>query len=192
MCDGGHCGLPQIRVRATCICKCQARWFEARSQPGSGGTLFAGPLPMGQAPESLNRALDDFTQSIVRDSNYAPAYVGLANCYNLLREYTLMPATEAYPGAMAAAKRAIVLDDSLAEAHNSLAFVDFYWSWDAPGAEREFQRAIALDPNSAVAHHGMPRFSWLWAALRMHWIQSPLRYSQTKDSFSSWQAKKIR
>ena len=113
---------------------------------------------MGQAPESLNRALDDFTQSIVRDSNYAPAYVGLANCYNLLREYTLMPATEAYPRAMAAAKRTIVLDDSLAEAHNSLAFVDFYWSWDAPGAEQEFQRAIALDPNSVVAHHWYATF----------------------------------
>jgi Tfp pilus assembly protein PilF len=111
-----------------------------------------------RTPESLNRALDDFTQSIVRDPNYAPAYAGLANCYNLLREYTRMPATEAYPRAMAAAKRAIVLDDSLAEAHNSLAFVDFYWSWDAPGAEHEFERAIALDPNSAVAHHWYATF----------------------------------
>jgi tetratricopeptide (TPR) repeat protein len=111
-----------------------------------------------RTPESLSRALDDFTQSIVRDPNYAPAYVGLANCYNLLREYTLMPANEAYPRAMAAAKRAIALDDSLAEAHNSLAFVDFYWSWDAPGAEHEFQRAIVLDPNSVVAHHWYATF----------------------------------
>jgi len=111
-----------------------------------------------RTPESLNRALDDFTQSIVRDPNYAPAYAGLANCYNLLREYTLMPANEAYPRAMAAAKRAIVLDDSLAEAHNSLAFVDFYWLWDAQGAEHEFQRAITLDPNSVVAHHWYATF----------------------------------
>jgi Tfp pilus assembly protein PilF len=111
-----------------------------------------------RTPESLNRALDDFTQSIVRDPNYAPAYAGLANCYNLLREYTLMPAQEAYPRAMAAAKRAIALDDSLTEAHSSLAFADFYWSWDAPGAEHEFQRAIALDPNSVVAHHWYATF----------------------------------
>ena len=111
-----------------------------------------------RTPESLNRALDDFTQSIVRDPNYAPAYVGLANCYNLLREYTIMPAQEAYPRAMAAAQRAIALDDSLTEAHSALGFVDFYWSWDAPGAEHEFQRAIALDASSVVAHHWYATF----------------------------------
>ena len=111
-----------------------------------------------RTPEGLHKAVDDFTQSIVRDPNYAPAYVGLANCYNLLREYTLMPAKEAYPRALAAAQRAIALDDSLAEAHNALAFVDFYWSWDAAGAEHEFQRSIALDPNSEVAHHWYATF----------------------------------
>ena len=111
-----------------------------------------------RTPEGLNKALDDFTQSIVRDPNYAPAYVGLANCYNLLREYTLMPAKQAYPRAMAAAQRAIALDDSLADAHNALAFVDFYWSWDVVGAEHEFQRAIVLDPNSVVAHHWYATF----------------------------------
>jgi tetratricopeptide (TPR) repeat protein len=69
-----------------------------------------------------------------------------------------MPAKEAYPRALAAAQRAIALDDSLAEAHNALAFVDFYWSWDAAGAEHEFQRSIALDPNSEVAHHWYATF----------------------------------
>jgi tetratricopeptide (TPR) repeat protein len=111
-----------------------------------------------RTPESLNQALDDFTQSIVRDPNYAPAYAGLANCYNLLREYTLMPAKDAYPRAIAAAKRAIALDDGLAEAHNALAFATFYWNWDAPGAESEFRRAIALNPNSVVAHHWYATF----------------------------------
>jgi tetratricopeptide (TPR) repeat protein len=111
-----------------------------------------------RTPDDLHQALDDFTQSIVHDPNYAPAYAGLANCYNLLREYTLMPASEAYPRAIAAAQRAIALDDSLADAHNSLAFADFYWAWDVPAAEREFQRAIALDPNSVVAHHWYATF----------------------------------
>jgi len=106
-----------------------------------------------RTPQGLHDAVDDFTQSIVHDPNYAPAYVGLANCYNLMREYTVMPASEAYPRAIAAAQRAIALDDSLADAHTSLAFADFYWSWDAPSAEREFRRAIALSPDSAVAHH---------------------------------------
>ncbi len=106
----------------------------------------------------LNRAVDEFTQSIVHDPNYAPAYVGLANCYNLLREYSLMPPTEAYPRAIAAAQHAIALDDSLSEAHNSLAFADFYWSWDAQGAQREFRRAIDLDPSSPLAHHWYATF----------------------------------
>jgi len=111
-----------------------------------------------RTPESLNQALNNFTQSTVRDPNFAPAYVGIANCYNLLREYSLMPPKEAYPLALAAAKRAIALDDSLSDAHSALAFADFYWLWDAPGAEHEFQRAIALDSNSVTAHHWYATF----------------------------------
>jgi len=106
-----------------------------------------------RTPEGLNKAVDFFTQAIVHDSNYAPAYVGLADCYNLLREYTLMPASEAYPRALAAAKRAVELDDRSSEAHASLAFALFYGNWDAVGAEREFRRALELNPNSSVAHH---------------------------------------
>ncbi len=111
-----------------------------------------------RTPEGLTQAVDYFTQSIVRDPNYAPAYVGLADCYNLLREYTKMPPEEAYPRAKAAAERAIALDDSLSGAHSSLAFVDFYWSWDSASAEREFKRAIELDRNSVVAHHWYATF----------------------------------
>jgi len=106
-----------------------------------------------RTPSTLNQAVDYFTQAVVRDPQYAEAYVGLADCYNLLREYSLMPPNEAYPRAQAAAKRAIALDDSLSGAHSALGFVDFYWSWDAAGAQREFVRALTLDPNSAVAHY---------------------------------------
>jgi len=106
-----------------------------------------------RTPESLNQAVDYFTQAIVRDPNYAEAYVGLANCYNLLREYSSMPAEEAYPRARTAAQRAIALDDLLSAAHSSLAFVDFWGFWDFANAEKEFQRALALDPNSVPAHH---------------------------------------
>jgi tetratricopeptide (TPR) repeat protein len=106
-----------------------------------------------RTPETLNQAVDYFTQAVVRDPQYAEAYVGLANCYNLLREYSLMPPSEAYPRAEAAAKRAIALDDSLSGAHSALGFVDFYWSWDVAGAQREFMRALTLDPNSVTAHY---------------------------------------
>ena len=111
-----------------------------------------------RTPETLNQAVDLFTQAVVRDPQYAEAYVGLADCYNLLREYSVMPAAEAYPRAQAAAKRAIALDDSLSGAHSSLAFVDFYWTWDVPGAQREFERAIELDPKSELAHHWYATF----------------------------------
>src|SRR5580700_729326 len=106
-----------------------------------------------RTPETLNQAVDFFTQAVVRDPQYAEAYVGLADCYNLLREYSLMPANEAYPRAQAAARRAIALDDSLSDAHSALGFVDFYWSWDVAGAQREFVRALTLDPNSVNAHY---------------------------------------
>ena len=111
-----------------------------------------------RTPEALNNALDLFTQAIVRDPGYAQAYVGLADCYNLLREYSVMPASEAYPRALAAAKKAVELDDTSAEAHNSLAFATFYWTWDAATAEHEFKRAIALNPGYAAAHHWYATF----------------------------------
>lgn len=106
-----------------------------------------------RTPESLNQAVDAFTQAIVHDPNYAAAYVGLADCYNLLREYTMMPAGEAYPRAYAAARKAVELDPESSEAHASLAFVSFYGMWDTGTADEEFQRAINLDPRNSKAHH---------------------------------------
>ena len=111
-----------------------------------------------RTPEDLNKALDLFTQAIVRDPGYAQAYVGLADCYNLMREYSVMPANEAYPRALAAAKKAVELNDNSAEAHNSLAFATFYWTWDAATAEHEFKRAIELNPGYVAAHHWYATF----------------------------------
>ncbi|MGB8543008.1 MAG: hypothetical protein WCD49_15365 [Candidatus Acidiferrales bacterium] len=119
-----------------------------------------------RTPETLNQAIDFFMQAVVRDPQYAEAYVGLADCYNLLREYSVMPAAEAYPRAQAAAERAIALDDSLSGAHSSLAFVNFYWSWDVAGAQREFERAIELDPKSVIAHHWHATFLLALGRLR--------------------------
>jgi DNA-binding winged helix-turn-helix (wHTH) protein/Tfp pilus assembly protein PilF len=106
-----------------------------------------------RTPDDLNKAIDYFTQAIVRDPGYAKAYAGLADCYNLLPEFGAMPANEAYPRALAAARKAVELDNTSADAHTTLAFAMLYWKWDEPGAEREFLRAIALDPSYAPAHH---------------------------------------
>ena len=104
-----------------------------------------------RTPESLNRALDYFTQSVVHDPGNAQAYVGLADTYNLLREYTIMPENEAYARAIAAARKAVELDDSLAEAHRALAFAVTYGNRDFVEGEKEFRRAIELNPNDPVA-----------------------------------------
>jgi DNA-binding winged helix-turn-helix (wHTH) protein/Tfp pilus assembly protein PilF len=106
-----------------------------------------------RTPEGLTEAVDYFTQAIVHDPDYAPAYVGLADTYNLMREFTLMPSSEAYPRALAAATKAVELDDQSSDAHASLGFVLFWGMWDSAGAEREFRRALELNPNNAVAHH---------------------------------------
>jgi tetratricopeptide (TPR) repeat protein len=105
-----------------------------------------------RTPEDLSKALDYFTQAVVHDPNYAQAYVGLADCYNLMREYTRMPSSEAYPRALAAAKKAVELDDQSSDAHASLAFVSFFGMWDLATGEREFRRAIDLNPKSASSH----------------------------------------
>jgi tetratricopeptide (TPR) repeat protein len=104
-----------------------------------------------RTPDSLNRALDFFTQAVVHDPGNAQAYVGLADTYDLLRQYTTMPDNEAYSRAIVAAKRAVELDDSLAEAHRALAYSEMYGSWNFADAEKEFRRAIVLDPKNPEA-----------------------------------------
>jgi DNA-binding winged helix-turn-helix (wHTH) protein/tetratricopeptide (TPR) repeat protein len=111
-----------------------------------------------RTPESLNQALEAFTQAIARDPNYSDAYVGLADSYNLLREFSAMPGNEAYFKAFAAAKKAVELDQQSSEAHASLGFVTFWGMWDAADAEKEFRRAIELDPNNVKAHHWYATF----------------------------------
>lgn len=111
-----------------------------------------------RTPESLHQAVDAFNQAIARDPGYSDAYVGLADSYNLLREFSVMPQGEAYFKAFAASKKAIELDPQSSEAHATLAFVTFWGMWDAPGAEKEFRRAIELDPKNSKAHHWFATF----------------------------------
>jgi tetratricopeptide (TPR) repeat protein len=103
--------------------------------------------------DDLNHAVEDFTQAIAQDPSDAKAYAGLADSYNLIREYSSMPESQAYPRAYAAASKAVALDDSLAEAHRALAFDLFYWKWDISNALQEYQKAIELDSKNVEAHH---------------------------------------
>ncbi|ADW68264.1 hypothetical protein AciX9_1201 [Granulicella tundricola MP5ACTX9] len=122
--------------------------------PGVDALYLRGTFFFEQrTPDTLNRALQHFTAAIEKDPTYAPAYVGLANTYNLLREYSVVPDEIAFPKALEADEKAIALDPSLPQAHASLGFVKYFWSVDAPAAEREFQTALALDPSLVLAHH---------------------------------------
>jgi TolB-like protein/DNA-binding winged helix-turn-helix (wHTH) protein/Flp pilus assembly protein TadD len=105
--------------------------------------------------DGLKKAVDYFNQAIARDPNYAAAYSGLADTYALLGdwEYAVMTPKEAMPRALSAARRALELDDSLGEAHASLAFCLEGFNWDLAAADKEFQQAIELNPGYATAHH---------------------------------------
>jgi len=105
--------------------------------------------------DSLKTAVDYFNQAIAKDPNYAQAYTGLADAYALLGDwqYAVLTPKEAFPKAKAAAIKALELDSTLGEAHNSLAFCFDAFDWDFESAGKEFLRAIELNPGYATAHH---------------------------------------
>ena len=105
--------------------------------------------------DSLKVALAYFNQAIEEDPKFAQAYSGLADTYALLGDwqYAVMTPKEALPKAKAAAIKALELDSTLGEAHNSLAFCLDGFDWDLDYAGKEFRRAIELNPGYATAHH---------------------------------------
>jgi TolB-like protein/DNA-binding winged helix-turn-helix (wHTH) protein len=107
---------------------------------------------------SLRKSVEYFKTAIQGDASYAPPYAGLANSYLLLAGWLLMPPADAYPKAKAAALHALELDETLAEAHTTLAEAEHEYEWKWSDAEREFHRAIELDPNSAIAHKSYAEF----------------------------------
>ncbi len=109
--------------------------------------------------ENLKKAIEQFKAAADKDPNYALPYVGLADSYALLEQYTGTPPSETLPQAKAYAELALQIDDSLAEAHTSLGFVNYnLWQWAE--AEKEFKRAIELNPNYPTARH------WYYIYLR--------------------------
>ena len=106
-----------------------------------------------RSEEGLKRALEYFHEAIERDPTYALAYVGLADYYITLGNFSLMSSQECYPKGKAAAKKALQTDPGSAEALTTLAVIQGSYEWDREGAEASFRRAIELNPNYATAHH---------------------------------------
>lgn len=101
--------------------------------------------------EGLRKGLEYFQLALEKDPAYAPAHSGIADSYNLLANFGYISPAEAFPRAIAAARKAIELDDSLSEAYASLAFAEFHHEYDWPGAERGFRRALELNPSNSRA-----------------------------------------
>ena len=134
--------------------------------------------------EGLRRAIEYFNRAIAKDPTYAPAYSGLADSYALAGDwqYAVMTTKEALPKAKAAAMKALELDNTLSEAHTSLAFCLEGFDWDSETAESEFLRAIELSPGYATAHHW---YAWHLALIgRKNDSLSEMRKAENLDPLS--------
>lgn len=133
--------------------------------------------------EGFRKAVLYFEKAIERDPGYALAYAGLADTYALMSDYSITPPREAMPKARAAAERALQLDDALAEAHTSRAFVRMAYEWKWEEAEEDFQRAIELNPNYATAHQWYA--SYLLQVGRYGEALSEIKRAEALDPLSS-------
>lgn len=134
--------------------------------------------------EGLRKSAEYFQQAVDKDPTYAVAYAGLADAYNLLVNYHLAgsSADECGRRARAAVTKALELDETLAEAHTSLASMRFYGEHDNGAAAREYLRAIELNPNYATAHHWYSEY--LTMTNRPAEAMSEIRRAQELDPLS--------
>ena len=102
--------------------------------------------------DGIKQAIEHFQQSVERDPNFALGYVGLADSYTGLTFYNFAAPHEAMPKAKESAIKALTLDDTLAEAHATLAHILINYDWNSSAAEKEFKRSIELNPEYATAH----------------------------------------
>ena len=152
------------------IAKAVADTLQAKLSGAEQSAIAARPTENSQAHElylrgryflgkrtvdDFKRAIDYFNQSIAKDSNYAPAYAGLADSYMFLPQYSGESPAAFFSKARAAADKALALDNKLAEAHVSMGMVLQDADWNLMEAKREFERAIELNPNYADAHYSL-------------------------------------
>ncbi|MFQ5724209.1 MAG: protein kinase, partial [Terriglobia bacterium] len=135
-----------------------------------------------RTPEGVRRGLEYFEEALQKDPLFALAYAGVADSYAVGNgSYLGLTPQEARPRAKAAVMKALDIDDTLAEAHTTLADGLLYYDWDWEGAEREFRRAIELNPNYATAHQWYAEYLWAMgrhdeaiAQARLAWQSDPL------------------
>ena len=151
----------QEEIGRTIVGTLRANWFADLSAPAarrSTASVKAYALYLKgryawnkRTDEGVTEAIEYFEQAIAEDTNYAAAYAGLADSYSLQIDYRSVPVREGHERAKAYARKALQLDETLAEAHASLAWSVFIYDWEWEAAARGFRRAIALDPHYASA-----------------------------------------
>ena len=132
--------------------------------------------------DEMQEAIEFFNKAIAINPNYAEAYSGLADCYNMLVVYGSLQPKEGFPKAKDAAMKALEIDENQAEAHSSLAFIKFRWDWDRAETEREFQTAIKMKPGYAPAHQWYS--SYLVAVERFDEAIAEAKRTQELEPFS--------
>ena len=172
---GGHLKIPSRR----------AQKIASRHSTEAHEAYLKGRYCWNQrTEEGLSKSIEFYRRALSKDSRYALAYAGLADSYALFGSRRLggiLP-SQAMLKAQDAARKALSFDETLAEAHLSLAFVKFQFDWDWPGAEREFRRAIDLNPNSATSHY---RYAMFLATIsRMSEAATEMKRAQELDPLS--------
>jgi len=132
--------------------------------------------------QGLQNGIEYFGKAIQRDQDYALAYAGLADCYLLLNVYNVTSADDSFPKAEAASRKALSINESLAEAHTALGFVTYRYHWKWAEAEEHFKKAIALNPNYATAHQWYA--SYLAASGRLNEAVAEAKTAHDLEPFS--------
>ena len=138
--------------------------------------------------EGYQKAIEYFKEAIELDPNYALAYSALADSYVSYDFYGILPPLETCPKAKTAAINALLIDDSLAEAHTALACVKMMYERDWSGAEKEFKRAIEVDPEFAHAHNWYSHFLMAMGRIHESFTESQiaLRLDPLDDSINQY------
>jgi TolB-like protein/Tfp pilus assembly protein PilF len=138
---------------------------KANVQPAAYDAYLKARFSLHQmTPSAIGKSIEDFERSIQADPNYAPAHAGLASAYALLAiaPFDFLPPHEAMPKAEKAARKALELDSSFAEAHTALALVNHHYHWKWKEAEAGYLQAIELNPDHGDTHLW---YSWMLLAL---------------------------
>jgi|KBSMisStandDraft_5_1062788.scaffolds.fasta_scaffold02181_5 TolB-like protein/DNA-binding winged helix-turn-helix (wHTH) protein len=128
-------------------------WTARRVVPEAHESYLKGVFAASKlTPEGLQSGIGHFDEAIKLDAEYAPAYAGKAEAYGWAAGLNILPSADVLPKARAAADKALELDETLSQAHHSIAWVKYALDWNFQEAEAQFRRAVELNPNDVTAH----------------------------------------